>query len=445
MQTMAPVRAGDCILVPPFARVAGTVDQSRRGRWFGPRGSLHLRFDSVQTAPGSWVAVSAVLASVEWGDPEGAPAPVEILVGEEAVLRLVAPLVLPQPARCANVPRLTASFGADALPPLPSRTANALGEARGDPINVLLRGERDDLEAAFASAGWVPADRPTLLHLARGVGAAILASAAPHAPVSHQYYFGRVEDHAFERAGPSARQRHHVRLWQVDPAGRVWSGAANKDIGLLVNPWRGSGTHRIDPAIDRERELLVRELLASGCARFEGYTTLSAAASSGTNLAGQPFWTDGRTAVVDLAACQAGSRGPLEGVWRRVAETYLGPDTGWTLAHPQPSLYIFTARHYSMMFVPGTAPRAPFTTGAPTGPEKLAAFESFRASAGTYEVKDSTLTLAPVVARVPNRVGESQVYAYRVRGDSLWLTMRYPWARDPAKTAMVQLRLVRAE
>ena len=346
-QTMAPLAVRQCVLVPAFSSLDGTVERSQGGRIFGRRGSLQLRFDSVQTASGSWAAIAAVLDSLEWTDSDrlgdsgalygkrrsfkqvvgttggagvvatatgigaipviaatgwnalrpGARA--QILAGQEAVLRLTAPLVLSVPDPCPSTPAVAVSAPMPVLPPLPARTTNKTGDILGDPINLAVQGTRDDLEAAFIRAGWLPADRPTPGHLVQGVGAAIVEASAPRAPVSHQYYFGRVEDVAFERSSPSARERHHVRIWQADSAGTLWVGAANEDIGLLINPLKGRATHRIDPALDNERELLTRELLAGGCANFAGYSSLGGVHAA-ANAAGQTFATDGQVAVLRL-------------------------------------------------------------------------------------------------------------------------------------------------
>jgi hypothetical protein len=64
-QTMASLAVGRCVLVAAFSPVYGTVDHSVGGRLFGRRGSVHLRFDSVQTARGSWAPISAILDSLE--------------------------------------------------------------------------------------------------------------------------------------------------------------------------------------------------------------------------------------------------------------------------------------------------------------------------------------------------------------------------------------------
>ncbi|HYO46182.1 MAG TPA: lipocalin-like domain-containing protein [Gemmatimonadota bacterium] len=114
----------------------------------------------------------------------------------------------------------------------------------------------------------------------------------------------------------------------------------------------------------------------------------------------------------------------LEGVWKVVEVSFTEPDTTGTISNPQASLYIFTKRHYSIMTVVGSEPRALFADPSqPTDAEMLAAYGSFVANSGTYVTTDSTLETHPIVARNPNfMAGESAAFTYRVSGDSLWLT-----------------------
>ncbi len=72
---------------------------------------------------------------------------------------------------------------------------------------------------------------------------------------------------------------------------------------MLVSARERTVTHKIAPDIDQERELLVSELLAGGCAVLEGYVKLSGAVQSGTGVAGQPFETDTRAAVLRVVPC----------------------------------------------------------------------------------------------------------------------------------------------
>jgi hypothetical protein len=99
-----------------------------------------------------------------------------------------------------------------------------------------------------------------------------------------------------------------------------------------------------------------------------------------------------------------------------------GPDSAANTA-VQPSLYLFGDKHYSMMRVTGNQPRALAAKDTATDAEKLAAYNSFVANTGAYEVADSTLTIHPVVARSPNFMsGGSDKYQFRISGDTLWLS-----------------------
>ena len=130
-------------------------------------------------------------------------------------------------------------------------------------------------------------------------------------------------------------------------------------------------------------------------------------------------------AAVLLTACERGERAehsesPLEGAWSVASIHVTGPDSAATTV--QPSLFLFGDKHYSMMRVTGNQPRALAATDSSTDAEKLSAYNSFIANTGTYEVADSTLTIHPIVARSPNYMsGGSDIYHFRVSGDTLWL------------------------
>ncbi|HYN81878.1 MAG TPA: lipocalin-like domain-containing protein [Gemmatimonadaceae bacterium] len=113
---------------------------------------------------------------------------------------------------------------------------------------------------------------------------------------------------------------------------------------------------------------------------------------------------------------------PLEGAWSVASIRVTGPDSAANTT-VQPSLYLFGDKHYSMMRATGNQPRTLSATDSKTDAEKLAAYDSFIANTGTYEVADSTLTIHPVVARDPNYMsGGSDKYNFRVSGDTLWLS-----------------------
>src|SRR5881296_3141979 len=195
------------------------------------------------------------------------------------------------------------SAGRSALPPFVPRTENRAGTVLGDPFNVLLLGTASAVDSAFASAGWVRAQKPSVLAVTKEVTAAIASRPAISAPVSTQYFESRPQDLAYELPGPNARIRHHIRIWLLDSLSLVWIGAANKDIGVIFKPWEPQATHRIDSHIDRERDRIVHDLEASGCADLVDYTTLPGAVTQARNTSGQKIVSDGRTAVVRLRPC----------------------------------------------------------------------------------------------------------------------------------------------
>ncbi len=130
-------------------------------------------------------------------------------------------------------------------------------------------------------------------------------------------------------------------------------------------------------------------------------------------------------------AAQA-SGSAVEGVWRIAEVTVTGANPS-SIVDP-PSLLIFTPTHYSMMRTVGTQPRTPFAAINPTSEEKGAAYDSFIANSGTYELSGTTLTTRPIVAKHPNFMGGGfDTYEVRSAGDTLWFAgkstnLRYRFA-----------------
>jgi len=140
----------------------------------------------------------------------------------------------------------------------------------------------------------------------------------------------------------------------------------------------------------------------------------------------------GLTALPVVASAE---KCPLEGAWEIVEQSYTSADTSWAWSDPQPSLFIFGKKHYSIMFVRGTEPRALFADPAvDTDEEILAAYRSFTANSGTYEVTGSDVTTRPIVAKWPNFTESGfgyLKYQFEVQGDSLLLTLKsVPWNPD---------------
>ena len=157
----------------------------------------------------------------------------------------------------------------------------------GDPVNLVLTGTLQQLQAAFKLAGWSEADPLGLASSWRMVRAFVLNSSYPTAPFSTLYLFGRGQDVGFQKAiDDSPRKRHHVRFWALSLAhdeadlGKAsfwlntdrppdaecvhWIGAGTKDTGLSLTRLTFQITHATDSDTNVERDFIVDELRRSG-------------------------------------------------------------------------------------------------------------------------------------------------------------------------------------
>jgi len=182
----------------------------------------------------------------------------------------------------------------------------------GDPLNVGVVGSREDVVLAMHAAGWFPADPITLRTSLEIVGSVLLDRPYRDAPVSRLFYQGRPEDLAYEKEeGRSADRRHHVRFWRVQDSGTegrpVWLGAATFDARVEMSRYTGQITHRIAPAIDTERDGLIRDLTCSGMAQTLYQVSGIGPTLNGRNGGGDPYYTDGEIWLAVL----------VEGGWKR--------------------------------------------------------------------------------------------------------------------------------
>lgn len=154
-----------------------------------------------------------------------------------------------------------------------------------------------------------------------------------------------------------------------------------------------------------------------------------------------------------VAACQPTATeevNPLVGAWRVSEMTTTFPDSSYTITDPQPGLYLFTATHYSMMYVPSDQPR-PLDAGdvpmlgsiTPTDAEKVASWNTFIANSGGYELSGATLTTRPMVAKSANLMasGGPLPMTYEVMGDTLYVTFAPPWTPGiETRTTLTRIR-----
>ena len=127
--------------------------------------------------------------------------------------------------------------------------------------------------------------------------------------------------------------------------------------------------------------------------------------------------------IVLLTVQSAAAQGKLEGVWKVTEVIITGPYTP-TLTNPQPGLFIFTKMHYSMIYIPDDKNRPDLPQKDATDAQKVATWTPFTANSGTYEVKGTTVTLHPMVAKNPHEPGAFATWDFKIEEDTLTMTTK---------------------
>jgi hypothetical protein len=208
-----------------------------------------------------------------------------------------------EPAQQAAAKPVTVS--PDVLAHLPQRVTDSNGGA-GDMVNFVLLGSEDKVQQVFKAAGWVQVDKTKV----EGVLHALLSSTTKEAyvemPMSELYLFGRAQDFGFARAEPVqvVSSRNHLRIWKApfqNQGQTVWVGAATHDIGFERDIRKPNAvTHKIDPAVDAEREFVGQTLSATGLVAGTVYLTPSNPLREAKTATGGSFHSDGRILVMEL-------------------------------------------------------------------------------------------------------------------------------------------------
>jgi hypothetical protein len=138
------------------------------------------------------------------------------------------------------------------------------------------------------------------------------------------------------------------------------------------------------------------------------------------------------------------SRETVQGVWRIEAVTHYTEPTN---TQPQPSLYVFTAKHYAMLRVTSPTPRIALADpDVASAAELLATWgnNGFIANGGTYEISGERLIIRPIVAKDPHVMTADVFIEYAVtfEGDALVLVELRDSKRSVAYPATFKLRRV---
>jgi hypothetical protein len=184
---------------------------------------------------------------------------------------------------------------------LPPRVFNAEGR-EGDMVNLVLVGQKEDLQNAFARAGWVKTDKwnpifvwHLLLH----------GTHDARIPMARFYLFGRVQDYSYALPEPGAvvSRRHHLRIWKTDhtiDGTPIWVGSATHDIAIEVAKRGRLINHRIDPAVDAERDFVGIDLTNASSISRQEYLHSADPVFQAQTASGQTYHSDSRILLLDL-------------------------------------------------------------------------------------------------------------------------------------------------
>ena len=184
---------------------------------------------------------------------------------------------------------------------LPPRVTN--GEGReGDMLNLIFQAKEEDLQGAFAQAGWLKVEKSKRLIFWH------LLWQREHytkLPMDRLYVFGRAQDYSYALPDPRSivARRHHLRIWKT---GRVvdgvplWVAAATHDVSIQFVKHKFRLFHTIDPNVDAERDFIAGNLSEAKQLTREEYVNCPEPVSAAQTATGQPYYSDSRMLLLEL-------------------------------------------------------------------------------------------------------------------------------------------------
>ncbi len=192
-----------------------------------------------------------------------------------------------------------------ALENLQCCTTNEDGTEKGDPLNLVLIGDREDLLTAFIRRGWLPAERTYGKAVWKTIKSFLFGTRYRYSPVSPLYLYKRQQDFAGQKPRHTVHERNHLRVWLSPWRYRgtpVWIGQISRDIGVrfTFETWPPV-THKIDPDVDEAMYALIEDMIYSQQLAKIGYVKGIGAATRSkprNNLTEDPYFTNGFRAVL---------------------------------------------------------------------------------------------------------------------------------------------------
>jgi len=189
----------------------------------------------------------------------------------------------------------------DGLP----RRVNDQFDNQGDMVNFVLVGSQQQVQSALEAANWHVADTDNKEAVMKAVLETYQKKDYLAMPMSQLYLFGRKQDFGYELAAAYSvvASRHHFRIWKAPSAWNgqaLWAGAGTHDIGFEKDQRNGSVTHKIDSAVDGERDNIGQTLQQSGKVKSLSYYLPPDPVQGAKNATGGGYHSDGRILVIVL-------------------------------------------------------------------------------------------------------------------------------------------------
>jgi hypothetical protein len=314
-------------VIPAGSTASGSLVRVHHRRVLGMGGNLVLKLDSVELANGDQVSLRARKevkgTSHTWRMAAGMAitsifyfpvAPVFLLTRGDNCTALKSTEITAQingttSLVASDFPVTTASTSDlhQAIQFLPPRVLNGEGR-QGDMVNLLFIGQKEDLQTAFDSAGWV---KPEHWKLRSAWHVVTQRTHYIRQPMSRFFLFGRTQDYAYALPDPNAivSRRHHIRIWktghEVD-GNPVWAGAATHDVAIEVAKRGRLFNHRIDPNVDSERDFIGAKLSETPVVARETYVDGAEPVFKAKTASGQDYYSDSRILLVDMRHTESG-------------------------------------------------------------------------------------------------------------------------------------------
>jgi hypothetical protein len=199
----------------------------------------------------------------------------------------------------------------DAVNSLPYWTFSKRQSQPMDLVNLLFLGSREQLEKAFAAAGWSGSQANSMRAGVAAIRAIVEGGSFSEAPMRTLLLDGREPEIRLQKSQDTFEKRDHLRIWKRDGEldGRaVWASAATRDLGTTFGMHPFGFTHSIQNQVDLERDKVVHNLIFTGCVESVAYVQRPRGLRDTGEAYRKGVSTDGRVAVISLNGCEQPSQ-----------------------------------------------------------------------------------------------------------------------------------------